>query len=229
MKLECDYPCKTCTSAISRSFCSSCWDPPNPSYLQVIPLSGTSNCQSSCSSGYTTDGSSSKICSKCDISCDTCFDNGVVGDKYKCVTCSDAFNYRLSGSYTCMSSCPSGYYPSTVLAGDNICSKCNFPCSECSGSASFCTKCDASSPTNILYNGGCVTSCPIRTTKIGSSCVNCNSPCLECSGSADLCISCDGTLGRKYLWSQSCVSECPSGTTTDFVNLKCIGCNTGCK
>lgn len=33
IKLECEYPCKTCDSDIDAHYCTSCWDNPHPSYL----------------------------------------------------------------------------------------------------------------------------------------------------------------------------------------------------
>lgn len=87
-KFLCNYPCETCDGT-DRNYCLSCWEGiDNPQYLMNY-LNGTQTCRPTCELGYTSNGNPEKVCEACDESCKTCRDNGVVGDKSKCIDCAD--------------------------------------------------------------------------------------------------------------------------------------------
>lgn len=72
---------------------------------------GNSTCLIACPDGYTIDGDTEfHRCVKCDESCATCEDNGLVGDKSKCITCSETHPFMYAPKSLCMETCSNGYY-----------------------------------------------------------------------------------------------------------------------
>ena len=134
-KFDCEYPCETCKDGNSKS-CATCWTNfDDPQYLMtftpkpddVIQFTPYSECKSYCDRGFTTNGSSNKQCTNCDVSCASCSENGLVGDVDKCIDCADDHPFRLSMTQTCLKSCSMGLYKSTEFS----CSQCRDPCQGC--------------------------------------------------------------------------------------------------
>jgi hypothetical protein len=45
---------------------------------------GTTTCTAGCPTGFSSNGTASKTCVKCDVSCLTCRENGIAGDASRC-------------------------------------------------------------------------------------------------------------------------------------------------
>lgn len=177
-KTPCVHPCKSCLST-NQSACESCWSDTGVPYLMKI--SGQNGqCRQSCDPGYTSNGSKDKICTKCDVSCATCVDNGVLGDRSRCITCAKSYDYRYSPLQQCLKSCSNGFYQSSPF----ICSLCSPTCATCDRSASNCTSCSIQSPQyRYLYDFQCIESCPPGFTNVGATCQKCDSKCATCRNS----------------------------------------------
>ena len=89
--------------------------------------------------------------------------------------------------YSCVNTCPSGYF--LVTTEGYTCVKCHFTCSQCSSQlASSCTEC---APGYYKSDGFCVTACPSSTSLIGNLCNSlnsCSDPCSVCSTSSNYCL-----------------------------------------
>lgn len=123
----CNYTCATC-SATNKSDCYSCWSDIGLSYLMKYSNFGT--CILKCPDGFTSNGDkTTRACVPCDMSCGTCADTGVVGDKNKCLTCAAGYNFRSTSDSKCLTSCnTNGYYQVDA----KTCGSCAFPCKSCS-------------------------------------------------------------------------------------------------
>jgi len=79
-------------------------------------------------------------------------------------TCNTGYINHL---YTCVTACPTGYVAST---SGTYCkaNPCATNCSVCDTTKYLCTSCSS----GYLYNGSCVTVCPIASTLSGSNCVD---------------------------------------------------------
>lgn len=144
-------------------------------------------CSGLCAPGFTSNGSTDGECVPCDITCATCQDNGLVGDKYKCQTCSTCFPYMYSPLSKCMKTCydEPGYYKVTSKGADGVekssftCDRCQEPCHNCRGDRYNCTQCESAGKTpalftnrivlpaekkgedlRVIYRGTCYRQCP---------------------------------------------------------------------
>lgn len=196
-QFQCDYPCQTCTQ---RNQCTSCWNSlDDPNYIMSY-LNGTQTCRPSCDLGYTTNGSPIKQCVSCDQSCVSCRDNGLVGDKFQCISCSPLFPLRVTQTDLCLSSCKPGMFQST----NQSCSMCKSPCQECAGSEATCTSCNQTSAIPFLFVNQCINQCPSGYVSVKGICTKCNSPCALCENTPDQCVTCDGSGGTKFVYNQTC-------------------------
>ncbi len=158
----------------------------------------------------------------CAYPCNTCNSTNTSA----CITCmtEDISNYLYNYNWTCLQSCPSGYYADS----DNVCQKCDSRCKTCSNSSTNCTSCNSSSTYPNLYENYCYTSCPSGTYALSNICKDCSSSCATCSGASTTCTSCVKTSSAyAYLSGSSCISKCPSGYVSNSSNV-CKACTAPC-
>lgn len=146
--------------------------------------------------------------------CRTCQDNGLVGDKDKCKSCSRSHPFMYSPDNVCYKECGIGYYEVNKQA----CDKCSEPCKDCFGDKFNCTLCDAKSKAPALFTGRrqqgnktitrstCYKQCPNgffmdKTKKTNVTCQYCEAPCSTCVDKASKCLACDGSGNRNYVWN----------------------------
>ena len=157
-------------------------------------------CYSICPAGTIGDSSQSNWnCVPCNSPCQTCMNHPSF-----CTSCQIGMGYLQTSAADqgCVQSCNDG-----TFASNGVCQVCDFSCATCLGSATNCISC----PNNqILYQGGCWTTCPailLQSTGTGSAtCVNscpdgfykvsatacapCSPQCTTCSNGPDNCTSC---------------------------------------
>ena len=118
---------------------------------QITPYktngSGKSTCLSACNDGFTTNGDPLHKCEACHEMCETCADDGKVGDKDLCKTCSKEYPFMYSATSTCMKECGLGFYK----VNDKTCDKCSSPCYDCQSDKYNCTLCDSKGTTPALF------------------------------------------------------------------------------
>ena len=189
----CQSPCSTCTKLDACQSCSS-----------LFPYFYSGYCYNMCPSGsYPT---SSYNCTKCDASCLVCSSLEV------CSKCSSGY---FLYEFTCVKSCPAGYYQSS-----EVCLKCSDNCASCL-STSSCLQC---AQKYFLYSNSCLDTCPEGiTVATSSTCELCQSNCKTCSSLPSSCTSCSTSLN---LYNSTCVSRCPGGFYS-FENL-CLACSSSC-
>ncbi|CAI2372672.1 unnamed protein product [Moneuplotes crassus] len=207
--LECNYPCKTCSST-NASACTSCFTQAETG----SPLLQTGTCKASCDSGYSSNGGTT--CVQCNGICLTCSQ----ANRNVCETCNTTGTYKFFYNETdlCYATCPDGSY-----ADSNNCRACTTPCSTCN-STTFCLSCVSTSATPYLQAGGtCTNQCSNIQTPVNNICTDCNSPCSSCGPSPSDCTSCIGTL---LLYRTGCVSTCPDNTLQQ--GDQCFDCDSKC-
>lgn len=153
--------------------------------------------------------SSIQICSTCEslvANCLNCLSSG-------CTKCKD--NYYLyagpnTSTYSCVSQCPTGYYPDNV---NMICLKCMLSnCAQCATS-SQCALC--TSPF-MLFASSCVQTCPLgytsSTNTSNLSCISCKTGCKDCSVGLNSCSVCNDNFQNNNDGSCSPIpNTCLSG------------------
>ena len=194
-------------------------------------------CLATCPSGYYGNTLvSPQSCSTCESLITNCANCLVSG----CTKCKDTF-YLYSapntGTYSCVSQCPAGYYADDV---NMICLKCMLAnCSQCS-SSSQCTACI--SPYKLL-SGSCVQQCPLGYAP-SISCIPCKTGCKDCSTGIDNCTVCNDNfqndnngscspvpntcLQGEYLNGLGTCSPCHSTCLTCYGGFRtnCLTCST---
>lgn len=103
------------------------------------------------------------------------------------------------------------------------CLKCSSNCSACVSTTS-CTSCTNGTR---LYQGRCVSNCPVGTYQSENTCINCNiSLCRQCSNATN-CITCDPYSGA-FLADGLCIFNCPTGTYRSMAEARCLPCASTC-
>lgn len=108
---NCTFPCKICTNN-NNSACLQCYSSATTQYYFIDPIAQSCVAPSSCSSN-TYANYTSNSCGVCPIQCSTCTSPSV------CLSCTTNY-YLLNNS--CLTDCPSGYYPINI---QQICAICN--------------------------------------------------------------------------------------------------------
>ena len=192
----CSVGCIGCTSA-GYTTCTSCASDATSSKLWLAH--GTTICDVSCPSAqYMGSGANDFQCLLCSSPCLTC-----TGTDTNCVTCNspNLLHQSSPGVWTCIGSCPDGYY---LNAFNPVCDKCPLGCANCtdgSTSGAFgisCTHCQTEGSTPYFLIVGttiCNTSCPNgQYSGSGASanrCVNCVAGCATCTaGTLNSCPTC---------------------------------------
>lgn len=217
----CNWPCEKCSS--DKDYCYKCWDTPGVAEKYLTTTETYSTCDVACHDGYTTDGNKDLHCTKCDTPCATCADNGLVGDKYICLTCAEGYPYRYGD--TCVPECPPGTFLDSL--GEQ-CLPCSSNCYTCEGNANKCTACNQDSDLRFLLGTKCLTECPPRMGNLAGVCFDCVFPCLECSTGPEVCLTCDQSKGIAFLLGPTCTNQCPVGYIVNEEERKCEGCGPGC-
>lgn len=182
------------------------------------------------SGGYKIDENTSPILFAvgCTMPCRTCSTNTSVCLSCYSNTAITSFVYYYSISSSCLSSCPSGTYTSTLQ-----CLDCNTLCQTCTVASTNCTSCVANSTYPYLFvssqTGTCRSQCPIYfypdTSLNPVQCAQCIIPCSTCT-SVSQCTSC--TSGY-YFYNNSCGTSCPSGLyIPNNSTNNCDPCSTQC-
>jgi len=132
-------------------------------------------CKAKCDPGFTSNGTKSKKCVKCDNSCNGCKDNSKEGDKKVCNFCAKEFPMRITDTQHCTDKCRDGLFASSA----STCGRCKAPCKNCTITESTCTSCNTK--ITRLWNKQCFTLCPKGFVFIKGNCKPCNSPCSTCN------------------------------------------------
>lgn len=155
-----------------RDYCTSCWignpnaEPPEPArpqkYLMTkVPWKdgeGDSTCLTRCENGWTSNGgvNSDWVCVRCNPRCETCEDQGQIGDLDKCLECSTFWPFLYPEKQTCFQKCDrfplekpnvgEDNYPQVGLyqVDSDTCGRCDDSCLRCQDDKFNCTKCDNS-------------------------------------------------------------------------------------
>jgi len=112
---------------------------------------GNSTCGTRCDNGWTTDGDKRlHECVTCNPRCESCEDQGVVGDVDRCQECSPAYPFKYAKEKTCFTQC--GTFPEVPVPGQpakglykinsKTCGECDDVCLDCEGDKFNCTRCD---------------------------------------------------------------------------------------
>ena len=138
-----------------------------------------------------------QICVGCTSPCSSC-----VNSSTTCTSCVSGFVLHGTG---CLSICPSGMF----AQGNTTCLSCANNCTTCTSA----TNCSVCSGLTILYNGGCITTCPVTSpVVINNNCTPCTTQnCYSCSP-ADVCDTC---VSGTYFLNTACLTTCPSGYTNN--------------
>lgn len=134
--VACSAGCVGCTSS-GYAGCTSCTFGTAKLWL----AHGTTICDTVCPSGqYMGSGADDNRCLLCATTCLTC-----TGSSTNCVTCNpgELLHQDAPGTWTCVTSCPTGYYQDSINA---VCNKCPVGCASCIGgatSAGFGTQCSS--------------------------------------------------------------------------------------
>ena len=272
----CDSTCLTCSSA-AKDACVSCDQSGTTPFLsngnclsncgagtyRFTNKEGNMVCVDTCGTGMHLD-ETSQWCHPCHSSCLECSSTEETG----CISCLQAgatpffsagqclaecplgtFQYiNPAGYHQCIDSCGDGF----VVLGQNICEKCHFSCSTCSGpNADQCVQCDAQGQYPYAKDSLCLRSCPTGTFHVllasgfkacvtsckstfyvdpnSNTCLRCDPTCGSCSGSGvDQCTSCDPSGAYPYALDGQCLSSCPADTVLEDRNGVQI-CHRTCK
>ena len=230
----CDSSCATCSS---EKYCLTC---PND---KIIPVGG--QCLSCL-----------YPCATCSVDLSTCFTclSGFYMSNGDCVrscpsgtrpvngVCTCSSGLFLEG--TCVNSCPSGF---TKVGTD--CKRCESPCTECSGSSTFCTdcldtytlrpstgKCDQSSACNygqIEDNGKCSRICDAGLYYQNGACIFGGCPDGFKDNGFGGCVSSTISTGRcespTFRLNGACTDNCGNGFFPNSNSRTCDACAANCQ
>lgn len=158
------------------------------------------NCLKECPRGTTKD--SNDNCVSCIDNCLSC------ATEATCSSCNEPF--VLLTDNTCGEICADH---STNVHGK--CEICNNPrCRFCSFNLNTCTSCLEG---EFIFNGDCLSACPVGTYTDGFNCIECSLPCSECSETSDNCTSC---ISSFILENGKCLGKCESGEVEISGNCK---------
>ena len=155
--------------------------------------------------------SSQTYCQACPTSCLDCVYSAGIG--MNCTLCQGSL-YLING--TCLTTCPSGTYPSLSTSS---CINCGLPgCQTCVFNSSFLVECTKCMSGYLMLSDSliCVTVCPSGYTQSGPKCI----PKPPCYG---------------YLLNGFCYSTCPVGTypiqanSTTNTAQSCANCSLDCR
>ena len=154
----CDQACLVC-NGLTNSTCSSC----AANYYK----SGTV-CDTGCLSNYYPDPVITFNCLPCPTGCLTCTSATV------CNTCNTPSYIYHPTNYSCLNSCPGGFYNSS---DSGQCEQCLNNCSKCTD---YPTPCQACNTGWYYYSSDCLSSCPdgLFASITTNTCEDCTTYCI---------------------------------------------------
>ncbi|CAD8121951.1 unnamed protein product [Paramecium sonneborni] len=162
-------------------------------------------CYAICPTGYF---GYNGLCIKCDVTCGTCFGEGIE-------ECSSCNNGLILFKNTCITNCLGNLYHDVV---NNECKTCHIECIACTGpNDNNCTACP--SEKLLTIENTCKDQCtdgsyPVLNEK---RCYACNPTCKTCFGPSDEnCLTCN-----NLFQANKCVSNCSPGFTINATGTKC--------
>ncbi|CAD8210006.1 unnamed protein product [Paramecium octaurelia] len=162
-------------------------------------------CYDTCPTGYFGFNS---LCIKCDVTCGTCFGEGLD----ECTTCNSGLVLYKN---TCITECLGNLYQD-VLA--NECKLCHTDCTACTGpNNNQCTACPTEKLLTIEHS--CQVQCTDGSYPVVNElrCYPCHATCKTCFGPADEnCLSC-----TNLFEANKCVSTCSVGFTINATGTAC--------
>ncbi|KAL4499150.1 hypothetical protein ABPG72_017052 [Tetrahymena utriculariae] len=221
---KCDTSCLTCSAGANNN-CLTC---------NIGIYFYQNQCLVNCPSSTFVNGVN---CANCDNSCLTCSGSSnsqclscaspnylLTSGPKKCTSCSASLFLHIDGS--CVTQCPNGFYGT-----NGSCKACPTQCITCivQGATPICASCP---PTQALYNGNCVASCPAKTFQSNNGttnvCNSCDNSCQTCSGpNANQCLSC---LLPNYFQPNTfqCVTTCSVKFYPVQNTATCAPCDPTC-
>ena len=221
--VDCTLPCMTCPIN-SPTYCLTCYNDPliTPAvYYDSI----NHNCYQTCLDGYYKVETPNKLCSPCSSSCLTCTTSST-----NCLTCdktsTNKYLYTDPATTTksCLSGCPSGYYPDNTQF---LCKPCETPCATCT-SPTLCLSCIPGPGSGYRFwakDFSCLFTCPADISiDNGVVCQPCNSVCKTCRDEVTKCIEC---ADDAAFYQNTCLAVCPDNMVIS--SKTCGACSLVCK
>lgn len=196
-----DTECVKCNGDIG--ICDECKDP-------KVHYNG--DCLDNCPTHTYNDNG---ICKDCTTDCKEC---------NPLLECTDCHGDKVIHNGECKYICPDGTYKANSYVDNSAeCLDCQRDnCNQCINEGKECIICQNGT---FLYNGECISQCPVGTHRVGDSCVDCDvNDCAVCPSIA----TCNVCVYPKFLINNLTCGECPSKTTPDYINLVCIPCEAHC-
>lgn len=179
---------------------------------------------------------SNHSCLMCSALCNTCDTSST-----NCTSCAlvNLLTPVYFFNYTCVETCPNGYFANDANTTNRLCSKCSFSCTRCSGSATNCSAC-GNTTTAVYYKDAnynvCQNSCNLQqyfNPSVPNTCSNCDNSCTQCKNSSTNCQSC---VSSYYLYAAAsqCLSVCPQSfynnpnLDTVAMSYVCSACSSEC-
>ena len=219
----CNTACLTCNTSSASNSCFSC--DPGLGYML-----NNYSCLTTCTTGYG-NTSDPAVCIWCNLKCRACFE---VFDN--CTLCQTSGTYKsflyyndTLGYYTCVTTCPDGYFANTT---QNTCDLCDHVCLTCSINSTYCYSCVSGYGWSNYY---CYQPCNdgYYYSNNNTNCTQCNLTCILCTDQLT-CSSCtlNGT-NTAYLQGVTCYKTCPDtyyGDTNYGIGPNtCISCTATCQ
>ncbi|GAA6071512.1 proprotein convertase subtilisin/kexin type 5b isoform X1 [Tachysurus ichikawai] len=199
--LSCAERCASCEK--EPGYCLSC---------EQEYLLHKHTCVVHCPEGYYVKGN---VCEQCPNSCTQCDING---------HCSECKQYYFLYEGMCLDDCPKAYFPKVQ---EKKCERCHKDCRTCDGpDADDCISCW--NPTDVRYNGACLSTCPSFTYKDKTECRECDRSCQTCSGPhPSSCLSCRPNMMKDINGHCEFYSSCSQNTYEDK-DGQCKPCHASC-
>lgn len=199
---NCTFPCKLCSS----SQCLQCYSSALTNMYFLDSITNSCVAIGGCSNNTFAD-TATNTCRGCPATCSSC------STSTNCTACLTNY-YLLNGS--CLTDCPSGYYPIDISQTCALCNNVN--------NTAFCSSCItlnqcSSCLTSYLLQPSsrtCVVSCTTNQVAVNGTCFDCLIPCSTCLTNTSNCISC---LSGYYLHNNQCISACPAPLVPDSNNI----------
>ncbi|KAK3565727.1 hypothetical protein QTP86_014189 [Hemibagrus guttatus] len=198
---SCAEKCASCEN--EADYCLSC---------EQEYLLHKHTCVVHCPEGYYVKGN---VCEQCPNSCTQCDIKG---------QCSECMQYYFLYDGMCLDECPKAYFPKVQ---EKKCERCHRDCRTCDGpDADDCISCW--NPTDVRYNGACLSTCPSVTYRDKTECRDCDRSCLTCSGPhPSSCLSCRPNMRKDVNGHCEFYSNCSQNTYEDK-DGQCKPCHASC-
>ncbi|XP_023669764.1 proprotein convertase subtilisin/kexin type 6 [Paramormyrops kingsleyae] len=177
-------------------------------------------CVSHCPLGYF-ENPAARRCRRCPKGCERC--EGGRGST--CLSCRRGL-YLSAGDYSCLPTCPAGYFADEV---QRQCLQCHENCMRCLRDADRCTACNQG---YSLAGMTCVPQCAHGTffNLEEMKCSPCHHSCSTCTGPGkEECILCtQGFLHQDWRCVPSCSEGYYAGEAAELSERRCRSCEENC-